>query len=90
MSNEMLLHVSVAVLTAAAILMLISVRDAVARWAYVVGMVSHGFWVVATIQAEQWGMLMLVGVYSWIWCNGIWTHWIKPWLIFRRRAHAWR
>ena len=49
-----------------------------ARWACVVGLIGQPLWIMATWQAQQWGMFALSVVYTAAWIRGIWAHWINP------------
>ncbi|CAB4223404.1 hypothetical protein UFOVP1670_41 [uncultured Caudovirales phage] len=53
-------------------------RPGVRRWACIFGIMAQPFWVYATLQAEQWGILILTLVYTVGWARGIWNHWIRP------------
>lgn len=47
------------------------------RWAPVVGLVGQPFWFVATVSAEQWGMFLVVVLYTIVWAIGLRNHWFR-------------
>lgn len=47
------------------------------KWASIVGMAGQPFWF---IEATGPGMLLVVTLYTLVWAQGIWNHWIKDWL----------
>jgi hypothetical protein len=48
----------------------------------VFGLVSQPFWFYATIQAEQWGIVVLCFFYTLAWLKGFWTYWVTPKISF--------
>jgi hypothetical protein len=48
------------------------------RWASVLGLLGQPAWFVATIKAEQWGIVALCAVYAASWGRGFWHYWIVP------------
>ena len=51
-------------------------RFSVRRWACIFGICAQPFWLYATWQAGQWGIVALTFVYAAGWIRGIWTHWV--------------
>jgi hypothetical protein len=47
------------------------------RWACIFGLAGQPFWILETIAAEQWGILVLCALYTWSWWRGFRTHWLK-------------
>ena len=47
------------------------------RWAPIVGLCGQPFWVVFSINASAWGLLILSLAYSVIYVRGIWLQWRK-------------
>lgn len=54
-----------------------------ARWASVFGLAGQPFWFYAAYTTQQWGILVLCFLYTISWGKGLYTHWIRPWLIVR-------
>lgn len=48
------------------------------RWGYIMGLCAQPFWVMTTIQHQQWGILGISAFYTYSWMQGIWNYWIKP------------
>jgi hypothetical protein len=48
------------------------------KYSSVFGLVSQPFWFYATIQAEQWGIVVLCFFYTLAWLKGFWMYWVKP------------
>jgi hypothetical protein len=46
------------------------------KYACLVGIAGQPFWIYATYQAAQWGILALTFLYTLAWSRGIYTHWI--------------
>jgi hypothetical protein len=61
-------------------------RPQLARWACVFGLVGQPFWVYATWEAGQWGMIMLTLAYTGAWVRGAWVFWVKPLRAWRSNA----
>lgn len=40
-------------------------------WAPVVGLAGQPFWLYATVSSEQWGMVVVSGLYTIAWARGI-------------------
>jgi hypothetical protein len=51
------------------------------KWACIVGLLGQPFWLRATYLKSQWGMLALSVFYTGAWVFGVWTYWIKPWVL---------
>lgn len=69
----MIVQLAIAILGAAAVWMSQSPNPRARRYAPVVGLAAQPFWIVATFEAEQWGMFALAFVYSAAWARGIVT-----------------
>lgn len=46
------------------------------RWASVVGLMAQPFWFIATLKAEQYGVMALCFFYGAAWAKGFYTYWI--------------
>ena len=47
------------------------------RWGYVCGLCAQPFWFYSTIKNEQWSMVLLSVIYTCLWVQGFYNHWIK-------------
>lgn len=47
------------------------------RWAPILGLAAQPFWLHTSLQAEQWGIVMLSFVYAAGWLRGLHTYWIR-------------
>ena len=47
------------------------------RWGYIAGLLGQPFWFYTTIQAEQWGIVILCFWYTYAWAQGAYNFWIK-------------
>jgi hypothetical protein len=47
------------------------------RFGCLFGLAGQPFWFIATIKAEQWGIVVLCAFYTFAWGRGVWTNWIK-------------
>lgn len=47
------------------------------RYACLFGICAQPFWFYSTYQAQQWGIFILCGFYTWAWGRGVWIHWIR-------------
>jgi len=47
------------------------------RYACLIGIIGQPYWLLATYEAEQWGMFGLSIFYSYSWLVGINNHWLK-------------
>lgn len=52
-------------------------RESRRRWASPIGLAAQPFWMLATFQAEQWGIFALSFVYAAGWARGIKHHWME-------------
>jgi hypothetical protein len=59
---------------------LVSRDDKFQKWGYIMGLLGQPFWIYVTFTNDQWGILAMTIAYTLSWCNGIWNHWIKPYL----------
>jgi len=87
--TDLMVQVGIIVLSGAAIL-LVTRRHRWSRWAYPLGLAGQPLWLYATVEAKQWGMLVLVAIYTWAWGEGLWSDWILPWYLRRTRHVAFR
>lgn len=55
-----------------------SKHEHIRRYACLFGIAGQPFWFVATITAEQWGIVFLNFLYALAWGKGVWQYWIKP------------
>jgi hypothetical protein len=69
---DALLETGIAVLSLAAIVMLVS-GGSWHRWGSVVGLASQPFWIFATWRARRWGMFVVSCAYVFVWVFGIGT-----------------
>ena len=46
------------------------------KWAPIVGLIGQPFWFYAAY--PQPGMLIVVSLYTYCWCQGIYNQWLKP------------
>lgn len=53
------------------------------RWGFIVGLIGQPFWFYTTYVNEQWGIFTMCFIYTYSWGQGIWNHWIKPWMFIR-------
>ena len=47
------------------------------RWACIFGFVAQPFWIYTTWHAGQTGLFVMAILYTLVWMQGIWNHWIK-------------
>jgi hypothetical protein len=47
------------------------------RWGYIIGFIAQPFWFYTGISNEQWGIVALTAVYTFLWGLGIYNYWIK-------------
>jgi hypothetical protein len=47
------------------------------KWASVFGLAGQPFWILETINAQQWGILALCVLYTWSWWRGFHAHWLR-------------
>lgn len=48
------------------------------RWGPLAGLVGQPFWFVATISAEQWGMLLVAVWFTWVYLETTYRYWFPP------------
>lgn len=46
------------------------------RYGYIFGLCSQPFWYWTTFNNGQWGLFILTGCYSVIYCRGFYLHWL--------------
>lgn len=51
-------------------------RDSRRRWAPVFGLAGQPFWLIETIQHQQWGMVALCALYTLSWAKGLRGYWL--------------
>ena len=66
----------IAVLSLASVALLTS-KNKISRYGYVIGLLSQPFWLYETWSAGQVGMFVLSVVYTFMWIRGIYNHFIK-------------
>jgi hypothetical protein len=47
------------------------------KWGYVVGLMGQPAWYYASLQSQQWGIMLLSIWYTYSWCQGIYNYWLK-------------
>lgn len=47
------------------------------RWGYIFGLASEPFWFMTAWNNRQWGVLVLVVIYTYCFTRGIWNYWVK-------------
>jgi hypothetical protein len=73
----MILQIGIMLFGASAI-WLVGRKESWKRWGYILGMCGQPFWIISSIQNEQWGILIMTLVYAYSWGQGIWNYWIAP------------
>jgi hypothetical protein len=48
------------------------------RYACLFGVAGQPFWFWVTIEAQQWGILLMSVAYTYFWLLGVYNHWIRP------------
>ena len=76
------------ILLSGAAILLMSARGEWARYAPVVGLAGQPFWAIETIRADQWGMAVLVLVYTFAWGRMLWDAWGAAWWARRGGRHG--
>jgi hypothetical protein len=56
---------------------LISRKEKWSCWGFIIGLMGQPFWLIASIQSKQWGILFLTFVYIYSWSQGVYNYWIK-------------
>ena len=70
-------QIMIAALTIPA-LWLVARQDHWRRYGFPIGLASQPFWLWATWNAGDWGMLTVAVFTTWTWGYGVWTHWFRP------------
>jgi len=47
------------------------------RVGYILGLLGQPFWIITSVEKEQWGILALSLFYIYSWSQGIYNYWIK-------------
>jgi len=47
------------------------------RWGPLAGLAGQPFWFVATISAEQWGMLVVATWFTWVYLEASYRYWLQ-------------
>lgn len=47
------------------------------RWGYIIGIFGQPFWLYTSINAKQWGIVILTIFYTYSFAQGIYFYWIK-------------
>lgn len=71
-------QIGIAVCGVSAVFLSQDKRESWRRWACVFGLVGQPFWFLATLHAEQWGIMALTVLYTYSWLRGVRTYWINP------------
>jgi hypothetical protein len=50
-------------------------NDRLRKWAPVVGLCGQPFWAWFAIEAQAWGLGVLVVAYTLVYCRGAWVQW---------------
>ena len=69
-------QIAIALLGVTAIFLSQDNRQNWRKWACAFGLAGQPFWFIATIKAEQWGIVVLCCFYTLAWARGIKTNWI--------------
>ena len=69
-------QIAIALLGVTAIFLSQDHRHEWRKWSCVFGLVGQPFWFIATIKAEQWGIVVLCCFYTLAWARGVKTNWI--------------
>ena len=71
--------IQIIIFTTEAIAMLLTQQsnENLKKYAPIIGMAGEPFWIYASLNANQWGILGLSIIYSFIWGLGIYNYWIK-------------
>lgn len=72
-----IIQISVLIFGSLAIWLVYSQNTLIARWAPVFGLVSQPFFLIATYQAQQWGMFILAVFFTVSWIRGIYRCWFQ-------------
>ncbi|SDM40951.1 hypothetical protein SAMN05428957_105245 [Oryzisolibacter propanilivorax] len=48
------------------------------RWACVLGLLGQPFWFYVFWSTQQWGLLVVAGLYLCAWLRGLWVYWLAP------------
>lgn len=73
----MIAQIFIALFGVTAIFLSQSPNPTAQKYACICGLAGQPAWFVATISAEQWGMVALCCFYSVAWARGFKTHWLK-------------
>lgn len=69
-------QIAIAILGVWAIFLSQDHRHSRRKWACVFGLLGQPFWFIATVKAEQWGIVVLCGFYTLAWARGVKTNWL--------------
>lgn len=78
----MIAQVFIAIFGVSAVVMSQMIHPTARRWAPIAGLAGQPFWFWAALQAEQWGILALVFLYTGSWWFGAYNQWV----VLRRRV----
>lgn len=51
-------------------------RDSFRKYACIFGLAGQPFWFYSSYHAEQWGIFILCGFYTWAWLKGFKNNWL--------------
>jgi hypothetical protein len=69
---DLIIQFLIGLLGVAAIYMSTGRNPRAQRWAAFVGLCGQPFWIVFSLQAQAWGLLVLSVVYSAVYARGVW------------------
>lgn len=81
MNGGVIAQIAIAVFGVMAIALSQVESERLRRWACIFGLIGQPFWFYATFTSEQWGMFALCFLYTWAWGLGLYTHWVKGWIM---------
>lgn len=70
-------QIGIAIFGVAAIWLSQDARESVRRWGCIAGLCAQPFWFYTTATNGQWGIFALSFLYTWSWCKGVRTYWLK-------------
>jgi hypothetical protein len=71
--------------TGAVAIVLAAKPPPLARWGWLIGLLSQPLWLYSTYRAGQWGMFLVAIAYTYGWGEGAWREWggKLPWGVRR-------
>jgi hypothetical protein len=71
MTADLIAQIGVAIFGTTGVWLLASKEAEVRRWGYVSGLVAEPFWLYGAITTDQWGVVLMVAIYTVAWIRGI-------------------